>query len=62
MEDHNVNLERDAPVWQAQGVVSVQAACSVDEAMRMIEDRAQISHQSIWQIAIEVIDHQIRFN
>jgi hypothetical protein len=45
----------------AQGVVSVQADCTFDDALRMMRDRAQIRHQSLSQIADGVVAHRIWF-
>ncbi len=62
MDGHRANSERAARIWQAQGVVSVQAGCSLDDAMWKILDRARIRHENIWQIAVAVMDHRIRFD
>jgi hypothetical protein len=53
--------DRTAKVAQAQGVVSVQADCTLDEALRMLVERAQVSHQSLSQIASDVVAHRIWF-
>jgi AmiR/NasT family two-component response regulator len=46
---------------QAQGIVTVQADCTFDDALRMMEHRAQISHRSLSQIADAVVAHRIWF-
>ena len=48
-------------VNQAQGMVSVQAACSLDEALVLMEDRATIQGRSLDEIAAAVVDRSIRF-
>lgn len=48
-------------VAQAQGMVSVQAECTVAEALVLMKERAQVQHQSRHQIADEVLDRHIRF-
>jgi AmiR/NasT family two-component response regulator len=53
--------DRTAKLAQAQGVVSVQADCTVDEALRMLLERAQVSHRSLTQIANDVVAHRIWF-
>jgi AmiR/NasT family two-component response regulator len=46
---------------QASGMVSVQAACSVDEAFAMIEERAQMIDLTAEEVAESVVDRQFRF-
>ena len=53
--------DRTATVAQAQGIVTVQADCSLDEALQMMTDRAQVTHQSLLQIAEGVVAHHIWF-
>jgi hypothetical protein len=48
-------------VAQASGMVSVQAACSVDEALAMIEERAHTIDLTAEQVAESVVDRQFRF-
>jgi len=50
-----------ARVRQAQGMVSVQAACSMDDALAMMRDRATVSLHTLDEIASLVIDLKIRF-
>jgi AmiR/NasT family two-component response regulator len=42
------------------GMVSAQAACTLDEAFALICDRASVRHCSVYEIATAVIDHSIR--
>jgi AmiR/NasT family two-component response regulator len=53
--------DRTAQVAQAQGVVSVQADCTIDEALRLLLERAHVSHQTLSQIARDVVAHRIWF-
>jgi hypothetical protein len=53
--------DRTAKVAQAQGVVSVQADCTLDQALQILMERAQVSHQSVLQIATDVVAHRIWF-
>ena len=53
--------DRTATVAQAQGMVSVQADCTLDQALQMMIDRAQVAHQGLLQIAEATIGHQIWF-
>jgi hypothetical protein len=46
---------------QASGMVSVQAACSTDEALDLIDLRAVETQQTADEVAHDVVDHVIRF-
>jgi AmiR/NasT family two-component response regulator len=48
-------------VAQAQGMVSVQAGCNLNDAITMMHERALVQHQSLNDIAKAVIDRSIRF-
>jgi len=48
-------------VVQAQGMVSVQADCSLDNALVMMHERAQVQHRTLPQIADAVLARSIRF-
>jgi AmiR/NasT family two-component response regulator len=48
-------------VAQAQGMVSVQAECSVDQALILMVERAQVQRQTLTEIAEEVLARRIRF-
>jgi hypothetical protein len=49
-------------VAQATGMVSVQAACSVDEALAMIEERARTIDLTAEEVAESVVERQFRFS
>ena len=51
----------NARVDQAQGMVAVQAHCTVDEALALMKDRAAVQHQALDEIADDVVDRAIRF-
>lgn len=51
-----------ARVHQASGMVSVQASCTPDEALVLMEARAAQIHLTLAEIAVGVIDHSITFN
>ena len=38
-------------VARAQGMVSVQADCTMDEALMMMMERSQVQHQTVTEIA-----------
>ena len=42
-------------VAQAQGMVSIQADCSIEEALVMMNERAQVQHQTLFQVADGVV-------
>jgi AmiR/NasT family two-component response regulator len=51
-----------ARVHQASGMVSVQAACTPDEALALMEARAVQIDRTLAEIALGVIDHSITFD
>ena len=46
---------------QASGMVSVQAACSMDQALDLIDLRAEETNQTAADVARDVVDHLVRF-
>jgi hypothetical protein len=46
---------------QASGMVSVQAACSIDQALDLIDLRAEETKQTAENVAQAVVDHLVRF-
>jgi AmiR/NasT family two-component response regulator len=52
---------RGATILQASGMVSVQAHCTPDEALVLMETRASETHVTLAEIAASVIDHSITF-
>jgi hypothetical protein len=48
-------------VSQASGMVSVQAECTVGEALVLMKDRAVVSGESLLEIAEATVDRRIRF-
>jgi AmiR/NasT family two-component response regulator len=54
-------FEPSAEVSQAAGMVSVQADCLIEEALRMMRDRAAVAHATLEEIAAAVMDGSIRF-
>ena len=48
-------------VNQASGMVSVQAECSIDEALVMMKERAAVSGQTLLEIAGDTVERRIRF-
>ena len=51
-----------AQVAQAQGMVSVQGACTLAEALILMKAQARTSQLSLEQVAAAVIDRDIRFD
>jgi AmiR/NasT family two-component response regulator len=58
---NNGDFGPTAEVAQAQGMVSVQADCSLEEALELMRDRATVTHQTLDEIADAVLDRSIRF-
>lgn len=55
-------LQQSDSVWQASGMVSVQADCSVDEAVDLIEKCAQTIDLTTEEVAESVLDRRVRFS
>jgi AmiR/NasT family two-component response regulator len=53
--------ERTAKLAQAQGIITVQADCTLDEALSLMLARAQTANQGLIHIAEAVIAHRIWF-
>ncbi len=53
---------RSATVIQAAGMVSVQADCTVDEAVELMELRARDTNRTRRDIADDVVARRIRFD
>jgi hypothetical protein len=49
-------------VREATGIVAVQARCGLDEALRLLANRADALLQSLEHTALDVIDGIIRFD
>ena len=52
---------RSKTVIQAAGMVSVQAACTLEEAVGLMSDRALVEGVTRDEIATGVVDRTIRF-
>jgi hypothetical protein len=61
VDDTPPGWDRVVRLAQAMGMVSVQADCALDEALRLMNDRAFIHHCKVDDIAIGVLDRTIRF-
>ena len=48
-------------VHQAQGMVSVQAGCSLDRALELMIDTAEATGETLQQIADEVVAMRVSF-
>jgi len=48
-------------VSQASGMVSVQAECSVEEALHLLKERAADSGQLLEDLADDVVERRVRF-
>lgn len=59
--EYGSEWELIARIAQAQGMVCVQAQCTLPEALALMRDRATITHQTLDEIADAVLDRTIRF-
>ena len=48
-------------VYQAQGMVALQADCTIDEALAKMTEEAKASHMSLEAIATAVVELRMRF-
>jgi len=56
-----IDWDRSDRVYQAQGMVALQANCTVDEALTKMAEEAQASHMSVEAIATAVVERRMRF-
>jgi hypothetical protein len=61
MNGNRFDREFSARVHQAQGMVSVQADCAMDEALRRIKERATRLGLTLEDTASDVLSHHIWF-
>jgi AmiR/NasT family two-component response regulator len=54
--------EHSDAVHQAQGMVSVQAACSLDEAIALMQATADATGKTLDDVADDVISRRLRFD
>ena len=55
-------MEHSARVYQAQGMVTVQARCDCDTALALMEARAAVFGQTLDEIADAVLERRSRFS
>jgi AmiR/NasT family two-component response regulator len=48
-------------VYQAQGIVSVQAKCSLDRALAFMQEMAEATDSPLQEIAEEIISGHVHF-
>ena len=61
MTDHSRSAYM-SEVNRAADVVSVQADCHIEQALRLMHDRAVVSRVTLSAIAVAVLDGSIRFD
>jgi AmiR/NasT family two-component response regulator len=54
-------LENRVRMGEASGMVSIQAHCSVTEAIGLMRRRAKTSGETLEEVVIAVVDRSIRF-
>jgi len=54
-------LQQTPIVYQASGMVSEQADCTIEEALAMMKERAAVLGQTIEQVATAVVLRKARF-
>jgi hypothetical protein len=58
MPDSGLN---EPQVHQAAGMVSVQAECTLAEALVLLQNRALVSGRSLHDIASDTVERRVRF-
>lgn len=48
-------------VAQAQSMVAAQTECTMDEALAIMRERAEVQYQTLIEIADAVLERRIRF-
>jgi hypothetical protein len=61
MNDMTADWDHSDRVFQAQGMVALQANCTVDEALAKMAAEAKASHMSLEAIATAVVERRMRF-
>ena len=61
MDDPPAGWEHSDRVYQAQGMVGLQAGCTVDEALAKMTEEAKASNMSLEAIATAVVERRMRF-
>ena len=54
-------FEHNAQVFQAAGIVSVQAGCLIEQALILMDARAELDGITLDEIAAGVLDQSITF-
>jgi AmiR/NasT family two-component response regulator len=54
-------LEHSYTVYQAQGMVTVQAGCTFAEAFTLMNERAQVQQMTVEEVAEGIVERRIRF-
>jgi AmiR/NasT family two-component response regulator len=49
-------------IAQASGMVSVQAQCTPDEALVLLDERAADTRQTLKEVALAVVEQKTRFD
>jgi hypothetical protein len=59
---HRSELDYSNWVHQASGMLSVQAHCTVGEALAWLTERAEATGQTLEEVATEVLERRLRFS
>ena len=58
----DTNFTHTARVYQAQGMVAVQAGCSIEAALAMMQDTADATEVTLEELADEIVERNVRFD
>jgi AmiR/NasT family two-component response regulator len=59
--ENGASLEQTSKVAEAQGMVSDQAACTVEEALELLNERAKATGLRLEEVAIAVVNRRTQF-
>jgi AmiR/NasT family two-component response regulator len=59
--DVGASLEHTSKVSEAQVMVSAQVACTLEEALQLLNERAQATGLQVEEVAIAVVNRRTQF-
>ena len=59
--DNRASVEQISQVPEAQGMVCAQVDCTIDEALLLLNERAQATGLRLEEVAVAVVTHRTQF-
>jgi hypothetical protein len=60
--DNSASFEQSCQLSQAQGMVSKQVDCTVDQALVLLNERAKVTGLRLEEVAIAVVSRRTEFH